>query len=692
MRRLLLVLPLVLIVGCKKDVTQGAVKVTVNYTRFLPGCLRVQARDVESGKELTQDVTELRGTRAQGGTMTVGVGPPTDWGKTVEVRATAFEQACVGDGVVTDSQRVTLVMDAIQDTTLTLQAVDADQDGYVDVSSNGTDCRDDRPDINPGVEERCNEVDDNCDGIGDAEHFQLNTACSTSADCHGVYRCDLTDFVQFCDTPPSSSVYPDNDRDGHGRLGSEARIVCTAVPEGYTAGPPDDCDDDAYSIHPGSPDRCDGEDTNCDGEKDEGFPQLTEVCTDSFQCAGAYACAADALGVTCVSMVTPTSWYPDEDGDGFGAATGEVRSCVKPAGAYVANNTDCNDGNPLTNPDAPEICDGLDNNCDGATEDVLTVCPGGAAPTWTSRNVGVSGTGNMRDWYSASAWMKGGVWVGGDDNRRARLVPPATSFAVITDGSCGASSTQWRSVWADPGNNGRAWLGSEGGKKAHQNVNASGCSEIQDDDQWIFGMTGIRTNNVLTIYGAASPTEFNTATTGRVFAWDGGGNLSYNSHGNNPLPKVEDVHGFSQTHLLLVGGQSNAPRVLRFNPGNNRWESENAEQNTPGARPLKGVWVVNERVAFAVGNEGTVLRKVDGSTWAKQSFPNNDNLTSVIAFGAASAYATCASGHIYRYTGADWSRVHEGSGSYNDITGTAPDDLWVVGTGGRIVRWPAWPQ
>ncbi|WP_141331467.1 MopE-related protein [Myxococcus sp. AB025B] len=688
MRRLLLVLPFVLIVGCKKDVTQGAVKVTVNYTRFLPGCLRVQARDVESGKELTQDVTELRGTRAQGGTMTVGVAPPTDWGKTVEVRATAFEQACVGDGVVTDSQRVTLVMDAIQDTTLTLQAVDADEDGYVDVSSNGTDCRDDRADINPGVEERCNEVDDNCDGIGDAEHFQLNTACSTSADCHGVYRCDLTDFVQFCDTPPSTRVYPDKDGDGHGRLGSEARIVCTAVPEGYTAGPPDDCNDDAYSVHPGSPDRCDGEDTNCDGEKDEGFPQLTEACTDSFQCAGAYACAEDKQGVTCVSTVTPTSWYPDEDGDGFGAATGEVRSCVKPAGAYVANDRDCNDGSPRTNPDAPELCDGLDNNCDGQTEDVQTVCPGGVAPTWSIRTIA---TGGDRHWYSASSWIRGGVWVGGHDNRLAKLLPGSTSFITTSNSSCGASNTQWRAVWADPDNNGRVWLGSQRGRKGYQDASASNCVEVHDDDRWVFGMVGLRTDNTLALFGATSPNDSETPPTGRAFVWAGTGAPAYNDTSTNPLPRVLDVHGVSRSHLLLVGGQDGLARILRFNAGNSRWESEFAEQSSSGAKILNGVWVVDERVAFAVGNEGTVLRKTQGTTWTRMSFPSNHALTSVIAFGAGSAYATCANGHIYRYDGQAWANVHSGDRRYNDITGTGPDDLWVVGNDGRIVRWPAWP-
>ncbi|NTX34406.1 sialidase [Myxococcus sp. CA033] len=688
MRRLLLVLPLLLLAGCKKDVTQGAVKVTVKYGPFLPGCLRVEAFDVASGQTRGKDVvgTDVKGTRADGGSMMVALIPPLDWGASVGVRATAFEQSCEGKAVVSDSQRVTVELDTVHAVTLSLQATDADQDGYVGESSNGTDCRDDVLAINPGAEELCDDVDDNCDGVGDTVHFQLGEACSTSADCSGVFRCGTTDRARFCDTPPSRNVYLDGDQDGHGKKDSTPLIVCGATPDGYTTGAPDDCDDTNRDIRPGLTDLCDDVDTNCDGVKDEGFPTLTQQCTDSFQCTGTNQCNSVQTALECVTSSVATLWYPDEDGDTFGGNTGIVQSCVKPAGAYVTNSSDCNDGDSRTHPGATELCDDLDNDCDGQKE-LQSVCPGGNAPAWTSRNVG---SGGMKDWYAASSWTRGGVWVGGDDNRRARLLPTGTNFTVITDDSCGADDTQWRAIWADP-TTGRAWLGSEGGKKAHQDTTAAGCSDISDDNRWIFGMTGLRTNNVLTLYGANSPTGEDNETTGTSFTWDGGGTLSYNA-ANNALPSVYNIHGSAQSHLLLVGGASNTPRVFRFNPANSRWETENAEQNTSGARPLRAVWVVNDQVAFAVGDGGTVLRKVNGTQWVKQGFPNAHDLTSVIAFGAGSAYATCANGHIYRYNGQTWTEIHAASGGrLNDITGTGPDDLWVVGIGGRILRWPAWP-
>ncbi len=97
----------------------------------------------------------------------------------------------------------------------------------------------------------------------------------------------------------------------------------------------DDCDDKDASVNPGSTEICDGIDNNCDGETDEG---------------------------------TTSTFYADVDADGFGDATTTTVACENPAG-FVANGTDCNDAEPRSYPGNTEVCDKIDNNCDGEIDE-----------------------------------------------------------------------------------------------------------------------------------------------------------------------------------------------------------------------------------------------------------------------------------------------------------------------------------
>ncbi|WP_338863411.1 MopE-related protein [Myxococcus stipitatus] len=685
MRRLLFVLPLLVLAGCKKAETQGAVKVVVNYTEFRPGCLRVQVTDTASGQSRVQDLTEIKGEAGVGGTMLVGVVPPSDWGADLDVKATAFEKAsCDSKEVVSASGRVTVANNTVQPVTLNLQARDADKDGFVDVATGGSDCKDNNEKIHPDAEELCNEEDDNCDGVSDAEYFKLEQACDVSADCKGVSRCNTETQAVYCHSPSTVTVYPDADGDGYGSKGSQGRIICSAIPSGFTNGPATDCRDDVFSINPGTQDLCDGEDTNCDGADDEAFPTKGMTCTNlTSQCEGTNQCSADKRSLDCVTPAPP-KWYLDEDSDGYGGAT-FVESCVKPAGSYVQQTGDCDDGNPYTYPGATEICDDLDNDCNGQKE-TAAQCPGGAAPSWVPKTEGSS------DWLSASSWgtkTTGGIWVTGASNRRARMTFPETTFTVITSTNCGSttlmSGTAWNSVWSDP-TDGRAWLGSAGGIYGYLPQNATNCVVVHDSNLEIFGLVGLRTNNVLSFYGASASSA---SGVGAAFTWSGTGPPTYNNANNAPTD-IFDAHAHSPDHVLVVGGANSNPRarVYRYDPATKLWNSE----TVPSGDRLRGVWAVNDKVAFAVGDAGTVFRKTNGTQWvALNRHADQHNLTSVIAFGANSAYATCTNGHVYRFDGQNWTKVYNGGGRLNDITGTGPDDIWAVGTGGRIVRWPAWP-
>ena len=63
----------------------------------------------------------------------------------------------------------------------------------------------------------------------------------------------------------------------------------------------------------------------------------------------------------------PTPFYADGDGDGFGDADSSVEACDAPTG-YVTDATDCDDAEASAYPGADEVCDDVDNDCDGTVD------------------------------------------------------------------------------------------------------------------------------------------------------------------------------------------------------------------------------------------------------------------------------------------------------------------------------------
>jgi hypothetical protein len=66
----------------------------------------------------------------------------------------------------------------------------------------------------------------------------------------------------------------------------------------------------------------------------------------------------------------PLTFWADNDGDGFGAGPAVV-GCVVPPG-YVENDDDCDDTDPAVYPGATEVCNGVDDDCDGDVDEGLT--------------------------------------------------------------------------------------------------------------------------------------------------------------------------------------------------------------------------------------------------------------------------------------------------------------------------------
>jgi hypothetical protein len=66
----------------------------------------------------------------------------------------------------------------------------------------------------------------------------------------------------------------------------------------------------------------------------------------------------------------PLTFYADNDGDGFGAGPA-VEGCVVPPG-FVENDDDCDDTDAAVHPGAEEVCNGVDDDCDGGIDEGLT--------------------------------------------------------------------------------------------------------------------------------------------------------------------------------------------------------------------------------------------------------------------------------------------------------------------------------
>ncbi len=130
--------------------------------------------------------------------------------------------------------------------------------------------------------------------------------------------------------------------------------------------------------------RCNGEDDDCDGETDEDFPELGGDCSSGVgACAarGAYVCDAFGDGVTCDAQPgMPGGEVCDgldndcngetDDAPGVGEPcdTG-VGICATPGFTVCDDEGDVICGAVAAAPE-DEACDGLDNDCDGDVDDV----------------------------------------------------------------------------------------------------------------------------------------------------------------------------------------------------------------------------------------------------------------------------------------------------------------------------------
>jgi streptogramin lyase len=200
------------------------------------------------------------------------------------------------------------------------------------------------------IAELCNAADDNCNGQVD-EGLSGEVCENTNAfgSCVGFNGCVEGEVLCLGQVPAAEICnQQDDDCDGD---------VDEGLPDTDNDGSPDcvddDDDDDTYAddvdcapldpaINPGAAEACNGSDDDCDGKVDE----------------------QDAAGCS--------PFFRDVDGDGFGADGVPARClCGPDSGSFftVVKQGDCNDLTGSTHEGAAEQCNGLDDDCDGETDE-----------------------------------------------------------------------------------------------------------------------------------------------------------------------------------------------------------------------------------------------------------------------------------------------------------------------------------
>ena len=442
--------------------------------------------------------------------------------------------------------------------------------------------------FNPGVTTYY--LDSDGDGYGNPEepledYTQPDGYVANSGDCDdsdnsihpGAEDISWDGIDQNCDGEDNQSLYLfwyDGDLDGYGdsqyvyeSKTKTAPFYYVSVTDGEAR---EDCNDNDENIHPGAEEiRGDGIDQNCDGvdpgvlttyyedfDQDgygdpdnsldaettpDGYVTDNTDCDDSDETINPAAeeIPGNDIDENCDGITQELNvFYKDDDGDEYGDPENFVEARTQPEG-YVANGLDCDDDNADINPGMDEICNGVDDNCDGTIDegccdsapDIVTpISPAGS----------IVGTDPVFRWEENACASEYRILVFDSSNSAvARFTvevedtDPEIPDAVCTEGKCAYTldteldidSYQW-------------WI---------RGINYLGKGEWSSQDQGLaFDVPGENSPAFKPVLQDAVINTGSPSTTTILFKWNDVGNASWyrlmiqDAEGEEKIPNPDD--------------------------------------------------------------------------------------------------------------------------------------------------------
>jgi len=342
--------------------------------------------------------------------------------------------------------------------------------------------------------------------------------------------------------------------------------------------------------------------------------------------------------------------FLDLDRDGFGDDAGYGTSCEVPR-APVAG--DCNVFDRLTHPGAAEVCNGIDDDCNGVIDDG---CPDAG---WSVSRQGTQA------WTVVSMAAPGDPWLAGTDTI-GRLSGGGLSTARCDGG--------WTTGTTD--STGALRLGSAGisinGDFATIASLSSGCATLNGFQQPVQMLREVGPNTLRGVTGS------------ELIVWSSTPQFVPLALG---AAQLSAVGGPSLEHLFLGGTSSGSPEAWELVDGGFVALGLAGKLTDPALVAVVGF---DDGDAVAVGSEGGVGMYLSGGWNLGAKLPAGDTVSAVWAASPARVYAVGNDALVWRFDGTQWTKLSTpaitGGPMLHAIDATGEEDLWAAGEGGWVLH------